>query len=342
MSEDKLVSVVVPAYNASRTIVAALDSVFDQESSAIECIVVDDGSRDCTGDVVARYIDERPAPDIRLVIQENAGVSAARNRGIDEAGGTWVVFLDADDVLAERWFDAVTAAVSKEPHADVIVFSDTCPEGPLDPLDCLTGCVSSESRPGSIARSALCCPVAKAYARSPLRERALRFPKGVRTGEDMLFNAALYAAEPRVYGWPRSIYTYRKTMGSVTNSVDQAYLQNELDYHEKLMTILEKSSLSPGRIADIARENCLGGILGVVSRSQGPDADVKKLLLHAAYQDALDSLPRLEGRFSSWQVRALRCVAAGDVRRSARILALVRFAKRLRYALSGGVLNERI
>lgn len=91
--EDLRISVVVPAYNALKTIEVALRSAQEQELRPIEVIVVDDGSKDGTAELV-----ERAFPSVQLVRQENAGPSAARNAGCERATGDWLAFLDADDV----------------------------------------------------------------------------------------------------------------------------------------------------------------------------------------------------------------------------------------------------
>ena len=99
-----LISVVMPAYQAERSIGAAVSSVLQQTYRDLELIVVDDGSTDATGAIAAAH----PAP-VKVVRQENRGVAAARNRGIAEAGGELVAFCDADDVLFERHIDALVA-----------------------------------------------------------------------------------------------------------------------------------------------------------------------------------------------------------------------------------------
>ena len=85
-------SVIIPVYNAAATLARALDSVLAQTYAAHEIIVVDDGSSDASAAVAAGY-----GGKIRYLRQDNAGVSAARNRGAQVASGDWLAFLDADD-----------------------------------------------------------------------------------------------------------------------------------------------------------------------------------------------------------------------------------------------------
>jgi len=88
-----LVSVVLPLYNKAPFITRALDSIAAQTYRNFEAIIVDDGSTDGSGDIAASY----PDPRFRVIRQTNAGPGAARNRGVDEAKGEVLAFLDADD-----------------------------------------------------------------------------------------------------------------------------------------------------------------------------------------------------------------------------------------------------
>lgn len=88
-----VVTVIIPCYNQSHFLGEAIESVLRQTYPHFEIVVVDDGSTDNTAEVAARY------PAVRLIRQENQGRSAARNNGIRESLGSYVVFLDADDRL---------------------------------------------------------------------------------------------------------------------------------------------------------------------------------------------------------------------------------------------------
>lgn len=108
------VSAVIPAYNAADTIERALDSVYAQTYPNItEVIVVDDGSTDATAQIVRRDF-----PDVKLIQQENAGVSAARNRGIEAAQGEYIAFLDADDEWLPRKVERQTSVLESDPTID--------------------------------------------------------------------------------------------------------------------------------------------------------------------------------------------------------------------------------
>jgi glycosyltransferase involved in cell wall biosynthesis len=88
------VSVVIPSYNRADKVLKGIESVLTQTFSDLEVIVVDDGSADNTEDVIAKTFGDR----VRYYYQANQGVSAARNKGIAEARGEWIAFLDSDDL----------------------------------------------------------------------------------------------------------------------------------------------------------------------------------------------------------------------------------------------------
>lgn len=106
-----LFSIIIPLYNKEHTITNSIGSVLDQSFQDFEIIIVDDGSTDSSADKVRAFAD----PRIKLFSQQNAGPSAARNHGIREATGEWIVFLDADDQLTKTALESFHKAIAKAP-----------------------------------------------------------------------------------------------------------------------------------------------------------------------------------------------------------------------------------
>jgi hypothetical protein len=110
-----LVTVIIPVYNGERFISDAVDNVLSQNYNPIEIIIVDDGSTDRTGEI----INQIPV-DIRYFKQENDGPSSARNRGIRDASGDFLVFLDVDDLWPENNLIYFVDEMLNDPAAEVI------------------------------------------------------------------------------------------------------------------------------------------------------------------------------------------------------------------------------
>jgi glycosyltransferase involved in cell wall biosynthesis len=118
MRSSPVVSVVIPSYNSACFVCEAVESVLGQTYRDLDIIVVDDGSNDETAEVLDRFRGR-----IRYVFQPNQGLSAARNRGIREASGELIAFLDADDVWLPEKLEKQLACLAANPRA-ALVHSD--------------------------------------------------------------------------------------------------------------------------------------------------------------------------------------------------------------------------
>jgi len=203
------ISVVIPLYNKKATVLRALNSVLNQIVLPEEIIVVNDGSTDDSELVVAN-LDH---PMVRLIHQPNAGVSAARNKGIKEATGEWIAFLDADDEwlpgyletiidLNVRYNDAkfLATAYYRRDHKGLnrkvilnrLHFTDN---GILD--NYFEVAVSSEPPVNSSA----------VVVNKKALELIGGFPKGVKSGEDLLTWARLAVHNKLAYStFPLSVF----------------------------------------------------------------------------------------------------------------------------------------
>lgn len=212
-------SVVIPNYNNGATLARAIDSVLAQSWPAHEIIVIDDGSKDNSADVAAGYGDR-----VRYVRQANAGVSAARNHGARLATGTWLAFLDADDIYLPERLAAHADWIARDPGLDFL-FADQDYRQPDDtPLQTsIDSCAAGRSllarHPGKveipIAAADFEACVADGFAEirtlSIPRASFLKlggFPLEHKIGEDLYFFIRLYAASRRggLVNLPLAVY----------------------------------------------------------------------------------------------------------------------------------------
>ena len=113
-----IISIIMPAYNKASFISEALDSVIAQTFTDWECIVVNDGSTDNTEEIVLPYVNREPR--IKYFAQPNQGVSCARNKGIKESIGEYILPLDADDMIVSTYVEKALAYFEKFPDTKLV------------------------------------------------------------------------------------------------------------------------------------------------------------------------------------------------------------------------------
>ena len=91
------ISVIVPVYNVEKYLCRCIDSILAQTFTDFELLLIDDGSKDSSGEICEEYAGKDAR--IRVFHRQNGGVSTARNLGIDKAKGEWIYFVDSDDVV---------------------------------------------------------------------------------------------------------------------------------------------------------------------------------------------------------------------------------------------------
>ena len=196
-SDPPLISVVVPTYNYAHLLPRALDSVLGQKDENVELIVVDDGSADHTAAVLADY--QARHPSLQVIRQANSGAAAARNRGIAQAGGSYVLLLDADDELLPGAISALQVQVRGQPQLGMVLGAQISvyPDGRERVR--VPAAVPSISSRALIYRYLLqkrisishCCSL---FRRDLLLQRP--YPQHLRSGEDIAVFAYLLVSAP--------------------------------------------------------------------------------------------------------------------------------------------------
>jgi len=203
------ISVIVPCFNADRYLGVCLESLKAQKSPLIEMIFIDDGSTDATGAILDAFAANEPRASVVHI--PNAGVSAARNRGLEMATGRYIAFVDADDVLEEDSF-MLLYREARRSGAQIISANHTIfdmEKGQRIPVK--TDPVVQQS--SEIVREIIHMHRVFNNIWNKLYDRALfetlRLDESVRIGEDALLNLQLYMRARRVVHLEDYTYVYR-------------------------------------------------------------------------------------------------------------------------------------
>ena len=184
-------SVVIPIYNAERTLRRCLNSLLSQLNNEIEVLLINDGSKDASGQICKEFVAKNKS--VRYFEQENAGVSVARNVGIDNAQGDYVLFIDSDDYVLADMFSIINRALSEFDY-DYAVFPLIVSNGNTDRKEQLVPFESKEldtvipKIAEMICKKQINAPLGKVYKRRILNEKDVRFPEGCDIAEDRAFN----------------------------------------------------------------------------------------------------------------------------------------------------------
>lgn len=225
MKDRPEITVIVPLYNVSSYLTRCIESIRSQHFPSFELLLIDDGSTDTTGTLA----DEWAAADARIRVfhQPNAGVSAARNRGLDEAKGRYICFVDADDWVYPSYLNALYAALREGEGEGLVIegFVEASPDGRLFESGVSLGDkLWRRSDFGALFRqeavSELGYSCSKLYTRSLLDKYGIRFPAGIHCCEDLLFMLSyLLHADYVAFGAARR-YVYVKYPASLSRRVN--------------------------------------------------------------------------------------------------------------------------
>lgn len=212
------VSVIVPVYKAEKYLRQCVESILAQTFTDWECVLVDDGSPDSSGEICDKYAacDAR----IRVIHQENGGVSSARNVALERIAGEWLTFVDSDDCLypnaLQRWVE-----VAEQNNLDLIQchFNREYKEGQVEgeASDVLSAAQYADSE------NYLTCVWGTLFKSFIVKEHSLRFDEKVRLGEDQIFLLSYMQQCKRIQRIGDVLYFYRDNEQSAVNNPKPEY-----------------------------------------------------------------------------------------------------------------------
>lgn len=214
------VSVIVPCYNSEKFLKETLDNLLGQTLKEIQIITVNDGSTDSTADIIAEYASK----DCRIISvnQENAGVSAARNNGIERAEGKYTMFLDSDDLFSENALEAMYTAL-EETSADLGICRIMRFGYGGTEFNPIVDTFAKEKNIDCYDKRLLWnfLPCNKCYRTELLQKSGVRYPK-LRYSEDgAFFMQFIYKTQPKITGVYNAVMKYRRLTPDQGYSVSQ-------------------------------------------------------------------------------------------------------------------------
>jgi glycosyltransferase involved in cell wall biosynthesis len=207
---ESLVSIIVPVCNTVEYIEECIQSILSQSYKNIELILVNDGSTDGSGDICREY---EHYPNVKYFEQENSGATAARKRGVDEASGEWIMFVDSDDLLHK---DAVSFLLSLSDNVDIVVSNSNCQNDFVNKIDRLSHVDYLRYMYGKKVTSG---PWAKLFRKSLFNEMTFSFPYHITRWEDLLMNLQIASDNINdVKLTHNKVYTRRYRLNSTSNT----------------------------------------------------------------------------------------------------------------------------
>ena len=311
-----LISVIVPVYKVEKYLPKCLDSIIAQTYTNWEAILVDDGSLDNCGEICDKYAKKDSR--FKVIHKTNSGVSVARNCGIDNASGEWIIFVDSDDFATPDYVNSLFETINngEKPFGmtgmtkisktgEPVQKNDTTTIYTLDRNECIELLFDySNGYWGYIC--------GKIYNKNLLNEHNIRFREGIYFNEDRLFcfeYLSILNENEKIVIDTQAYYYYVIHENAVT-SQDISYKNlTELDAFI-IMDKIAKTRIGKSRLSSIIRCKCLDSLELLNSRhreSCTPDKRIAKKL-HDAYKHSvsiLDLLPPYYGCFSKRLIKAL-------------------------------------
>ncbi len=215
MSDKKTLSVIIPAYNCEKTIAQTIDSILEQQCKDIEIVIIDDGSTDSTANICKEYCSNHSF--IRYYYKENTGVSRTRNLGIEKAKGTYIAFIDSDDIWDKEYYDNQLNEKLKSEEYDVLAFSSCFSDMDLN----ITEYVKVEDeilvdKKDEAVDKFYHSFSSFIYKLDLIKENDLYFCTKLKYGEDELFRSKCLYMAHKIWAQDKLSFYYRNNINSAT------------------------------------------------------------------------------------------------------------------------------
>lgn len=236
------VSIICPVYNAEKYIHRCIDSIIDQTFPNWELILVDDGSKDSSGLICDDYAGKDAR--INVIHKKNEGVSSARQLGLDNVRGDYVIHVDPDDWVENNMLEELFHK-AKLDNADMVIcdFYTDFPDKTIYMEQRMTSLAPEDILNDIFLDNVHGSSCNKLVRKACIDEFNAHFPRGVDYCEDVCFNVQLLVHNIKIVYLPKSFYHYVQYNSSLTNHYTVATLQTQKKYIDFLCSLLPQDSM---------------------------------------------------------------------------------------------------
>lgn len=225
---EKLISIIVPVYNAERTLHRCVTSLVEQSYPNIEILLVNDGSKDASLEMCRGY--EQQDSRIRVIDKPNGGVSSARNAGLDVARGEYIMFCDSDDWVSPLWCEHMVRNHIPQ-NLTVCEIAWGGPDAETKDQQLSEEIIAERNRFLQFS-FVMCPPWNKLFERNAIQKSDLRFSGDLRLGEDLIFVMEyLCNVQGQVRILPQRLYYYDTSTEGSLSKRSATMEQCDLFYH---------------------------------------------------------------------------------------------------------------
>lgn len=330
--KDLLISIIVPIYNVEQYLRQCIESIIEQTYNNLEVILVDDGSTDSCSEICDEYVNKDSR--VSVIHKKNGGLSSARESGMANATGSYVMFVDGDDWIASTTVEECVREVAKSENITCVMFSYTketsnqsIPMHIFDDFMYMSADISEEkvyrrlfglsndelSHPERMENVVSCCM--KLYKSNYAKKGRYFDTKLVGSCEDGLFNMyALYGCREIIY-LDRPLYHYRKIEGTLTSSFRPLFIQQWGTLFSIMEEIIDEKNLGEKYREALSNRIALSitavGLNELRNKKNGHIGHIKVIrdyLEQERYQSAVSKL-RIKEMPLTWKLLMISCKA---------------------------------
>lgn len=292
-------SIVVPAYNVEKYIRQCVDSILAQSFTDFELLLVDDGSKDSTGEICDMYAEQDSR--VRVIHKENGGLVSARKAGLTEARGEYAAYVDGDDWVSEEMFGKLCGC-AVEQNADVVIadyYASYEDKNIKTTQNMRTGRYTGEQICEEIYPNLICkgeyfsfgffpCVWGKIFKRELLLEKQMQVDDAIHLGEDAAcFYPLLLKTNSIYYLKEQYLCYYRIRQNSMSHSVKKSYYTEEI---LMLLRGMQKQFIQETEWADTLQEQLCLYASYMIDNMLTPWLDFKTMFFSKTFRQQVEKL----------------------------------------------------